>query len=100
MTQASSHNKKMEDLMGAEEFVMGIEQGKLQRINDAADRVNDAPCQKPQKSCSGKGVEKLPEYKDTYPAHGDIDQGGEPFGTGDPECLDQHTDNGNAPDYS
>ena len=41
VTDAAAHDEQMEDLMGAEVFVTGIEEGKLQCIDHAADGVDD-----------------------------------------------------------
>lgn len=42
MADAPAHHKQMENLVRAEIFVEGVEHGKLERIDDTADRVDDA----------------------------------------------------------
>ena len=51
MTEASGHDEEMEDLVGTEVLVAGIEDRKLQGVNDTAHSVDDAAGQKPAKSC-------------------------------------------------
>ena len=53
MAEASGHDKQMEDLMGTEIPVSGIEERKLQRIDDAADGVDDAAGNTPEESGCG-----------------------------------------------
>lgn len=98
MADAAAHDKQVEDLMGAEIFVVGVEEGELQCVDHTAHSVDDASCQQPQEGGGGQSVKQLAEHQDADPAHGDIDQGGKPFGTSDPESLDQHTNNSDAPD--
>lgn len=88
MADTSAHNEEMEYFVGAETLVLGIEYRKLQCIDDAAYGIDDSACQKPKESSMRKRVEELSEYKQAHPAHGNIDDGGEPFWTGNPECLD------------
>ena len=56
MAEASGHNKEMENLVGTEVFVAGIEKRKLQSVNGAADGVNDTASQKSAKSCRAQGT--------------------------------------------
>ena len=100
MAQAPRHHEQMEHLMGAELPVPGIEQGELQGVDDPAHGIDDATCQQPQEGRRGQGVEEPAEHQHADPAHGDVDRRGEPFGTGDPEGLDQHPRQGDAPDQS
>ena len=51
------HNKYMKNLMRAEVPVAGIEDWKLQGIDDAADGVDDAAGKKPSKPGSGECVD-------------------------------------------
>lgn len=55
MAEASAHDKQVEDLMGAEILVSGIEERKLQCIDDTADGVDDASGYEPQEGCGGEG---------------------------------------------
>lgn len=48
MTDAAAHNKEMKYFMGAEEFVLGVENRELQCIDDASYGVHDATAQQPQ----------------------------------------------------
>ena len=97
VAQASGHDKHVEDFMGSEELVSGIEDRKFQCVNNSADGVDDAACHQPYKGCFGKGLYQRNHGKDAEPAHGNINHGGEPFRAGDPECFDQHADNGGSP---
>ena len=97
MAEASAHDKQVEDLMGAEILVSGIEERKLQCIDDTADGVNDASGYEPQEGCGGEGGYQRHHGEDTEPSHGNIDQRGKPFGTGDPEGFDQDACNGGPP---
>ena len=54
MAEASSHDKQMEDLMGAEVLMSGVEQRQLQRVDDSACGVDDPSGQKPAKGGGGK----------------------------------------------
>ena len=49
MAHTPSHHKQMEDFMGAKIPVPGIENRQLQRINDAADGIDNPSCQQPCK---------------------------------------------------
>ena len=98
MAYASGHDKEMEHLMGAEAPVPGIEKWELQGINHASCSVNNAPGQKPEKGGHAEGIQQFSKHKHTDPSHCDVDQGGKPFGTGDPTGLDDHAAQSNAPD--
>ena len=74
MAEASTHNKEMENLMGAEVLVPGIKDWKLQCIDDASHGINDASGQKPAESGSGQSQDNLLESQDADPAHGNINQ--------------------------
>lgn len=65
MAGASAHDKQMEDLMGAEIFVACVEQRKLQRVDNAADGVDDAACEQPAKCRRGERINKLRESEHT-----------------------------------
>lgn len=97
MAQASGHDKHVEDLMRSKELVSGIEDRKFQCVNNSADGVDDTACNQPYKGCFGEGLYQRYHGQDTEPAHGNINHGGEPFRAGDPECFDQHADDGSAP---
>ena len=97
MAQASAHDEQMKNFMGAEVLVSGIKKRKLQGVDHAAYRVDDTTSQKPSKSRSRKSMDDLAESQDTDPAHGDVDQGREPFGAGDPEGFDQDSGDRDAP---
>lgn len=100
MAETPAHNEEMEDLMGTEVFVSGVEERQLQRIDHAADGVDDSSGQQPSKCCRRQGVDNLAEGQYTYPAHGDVNDGGEPLGTGDPAGLDDDTGQSDSPDKS
>ena len=50
MADASAHDEQMENLMGAEVLVAGIEEGEFQGVYDASHRVYDAAGQQPHES--------------------------------------------------
>ena len=83
--------------MRAEELMSCIEDRKLQRVDDAADGVDDAAGNKPEESGCGQGSHQRHHGQDAEPSHGDIDQRGKPFGTGDPEGFDQYPGDGGPP---
>ena len=99
VADASSHDEQVENLVGAEVPVLRVEKRKLQRIDHTARRINQPSGEKPQKGRAGKRVPELAENAQTDPAHGDIDNRGKPFRTGDPESLDRHAENGHTPYY-
>ena len=100
MAETSAHHKEMEDLMGTEILMFGIEDRKFQGVNDAADGINDTAGQKPSECARCQGCDDLFDRGETYPAHGDVDQGGEPFRTVDPECVHQNADGRDGPNQS
>ena len=83
--------------MRAKELVSGIEERKLQCVDNTSDGVDHTSGNQPDKCCDGKGLDQRNHGQDTEPAHGNVNDGREPFRAGDPECLDQHTDDGNGP---
>ena len=72
MAGASSHNKQMKNFMGTEPGVSGVEQRKLQRVNDAAHGVNNTAGQKPEESGGGQAVNESGKGQHADPSHGDI----------------------------
>ena len=67
-----------------------VEDRQLQCIDDTAHCVDDTAGQKPAKCSPRKGIDDLCKCQDAYPAHGDVEYRGEPFGTIDPAGLDDH----------
>ena len=51
MAEASAHYKKMEDLVGTEVLVAGVEDRKLQGVDNAAYGIDDASGEEPAKGC-------------------------------------------------
>ena len=84
--------------MRAEIPVFRVEDRQLQRIDDSTHCVDDTAGQQPAKSGSWKSAGDLCKCQDAYPAHGDIEDGGEPLGTVDPAGLDDDTGNRDPPD--
>lgn len=97
MADAAAHDKQMENFMGAEILMSGVEDGKLQRIDHTPRGIDEAAGQQPEKSSCRQGAQQLAEHQDAHPAHGNINHRGKPFGTGDPEGFDQHASDGDAP---
>lgn len=61
VADAPAHHKEMEDFMRTEILVECVEYGKLQRIDDAADCVDDAARKEPSKCGMGERVPKRAE---------------------------------------
>lgn len=55
MTKASAHDKQMKNFMRAKIFMLCIEKGKLQCIDDAANGVDDTADHKPEESSRRQG---------------------------------------------
>ena len=98
MTEASGHDEEMEDLVRTEVLVAGIEDRKLQGVDDAAHGVDDATGQKPAKGYGAQRTEDLRQAHEADPAHADIDDRRKPFWTGDPAGLDQDAYGSDRPD--
>lgn len=49
VADASAHHKQMENFVGTEIFVLGIKDGQLQGVYNAACRIDDAACKEPHK---------------------------------------------------
>ena len=98
VAHAARHDEQMEYLVGAEGFMPGIEQGKLQGVDNAARRINESSCQQPQEGGGAQRIQQPAEDQHAYPTHGDINNGGKPFGTGNPAGFHQHARNRNPPD--
>ena len=47
VADTAAHHKQMKDLMGAEILMDAVEYRKLQRINDAAGRIQESACEQP-----------------------------------------------------
>lgn len=75
MAETAAHDEEVEDLVGSEVLMPGVEDRQLQGIDHAAQGIDDAAGQKPQETGSGQGAEDLGKCQDAYPAHGNIDQG-------------------------
>ena len=51
MTETSTHHKEMKNLMGTEVLVAGVEDRKLQGVDNAAYGIDDASGEEPAKGC-------------------------------------------------
>ena len=69
MAHAPSHHKQMENLMGAEILMPGIEDWQLQRIDDAAHCVYNPAGQQPTEGLPGQRIDNLGKSQDAYPSH-------------------------------
>lgn len=97
MAEASAHDEEMEDLVGAEIFMLRVEDRQFQRVDHTADGIDDAAGEQP---CKGRWCEcchDLADCHDAYPAHRNIDHGGEPLRAVDPEGIDDDAHDGDAP---
>ena len=83
--------------MRAEIFMERVENRELERINDAADCVDDTACKQPSECRVRKRVPKRSEYQEANPAHCDVDCGRKPFRTGNPTHIDTHSGKGDTP---
>ena len=83
--------------MASEVLMSAVEQRQLQRIDHAADGVDDPACKQPSESGRGEIGEQLGECQHTGPSHADVKYGRYPFRAEDPEGLDQDAGDGDAP---
>ena len=98
MAEASAHDEEMEDLVGAEIFMLRVEDRQVQRVDHTADGIDDAAGEKPCESGRCESGNDLADRHDAYPAHRDVDHGGEPLRAVDPEGIDDDAYDGDAPD--
>ena len=75
----SAHHEQMENLMGAEIFMLCIENRHFQCIDNTADRVDNASCEKPSERRSGQCMKDLGKCQHTQPPHADVDHGRKPI---------------------
>ena len=59
MAETAAHDKEMKNLMGAEIFMAVVEERQLHRLDNAAQGIDNAAGQEPQKSCRGKRADDL-----------------------------------------
>ena len=98
MAEASAHDEEMEDLVGAEIFMLRVEDRQFQRVDHTADGIDDAAGEKPCESSRCESGNDLADRHDAYPAHRDVDHGGEPLRAVDPERVDENPGNRDTPD--
>ena len=98
MTEASAHDEQMKYFMRTKILMSGVKKRELQCIYDPADCVNNPTGEQPAKGSSRQAMDDRTEYKDTDPAHGNIDHGGKPFRAGDPAGFQDHAEQGKTPD--
>ena len=70
VTEASSHDKEMKNLMASKLCRKVVENLEFQPIDEAAYGVDDPSCQKPHESSFGQGIDQGPEDKNAGPSHG------------------------------
>ncbi len=97
MAGAAEHAEDVENFVGAKLLVPGVKEWQFQGIDYAADGVNNAAPKEPEEAGQRQGLPKTAEYEYTDPSHGNIDEGGKPFGAGDPEGFDQDSCDRNSP---
>ena len=95
VTDTSGHDENMKDFMGSKILMFGVEDWKLQSIDDTSDGVDDTSGQEPGKSCMGKCAVDGNQCQDTQPSHANVENGRYPFRTGNPHCLEDNSDDGN-----
>ena len=98
MTEASAHDEQMKYFMRTKILMSGVKKRELQCIYDPADCVNNPTGEQPAKGSSRQAMDDRTEYKDTDPAHGNIDHRRKPFWTGDPEKFNADPDQCKRPD--
>ena len=96
---AAGHAEEVEDLVGAELFMPGIEYRQFQCIDHPADGVDDAAGKEPQETGQRQRFPQAAKDENADPAHGDVYERGKPFGAGDPDGFDQDTYSSDAPYY-
>lgn len=89
----------MEHFVGAKLTMSGIKDRQFEGIDHTAYGVDDTTGKKPEEAAKGQGIPKGSEYKDTNPAHSNVNDGRKPLGTSDPEGFDQNAYGGNAPNH-
>ena len=97
VAETSQHNKDVEHLMGTEILMLRIKNWKFQRIDHAADGINNSACQKPSETCPRQIVEDRHKSQNTQPAHSNVNYRGKPFRAVDPAALEDHADDGDGP---
>ena len=90
-------------IIGADPCYAVIEQemcirDRFQRVDHTADGIDDAAGEKPCESGRCESGNDLADRHDAYPAHRDVDHGGEPLRAVDPEGIDDDAYDGDAPD--
>ncbi len=98
MQQAAQQDEHVEDLVGAELGMAGIEFLAGQGVDHAADGVGNTAKEQKQESGVAYGVPQLRKCHGYGPAHHQIEHRREPLRAVDPEELDDHADDGDAPD--
>ncbi len=98
MAEAAAHDEQMEHLVRTEILVAGVEERQLHRVDDAARRVDQPAGQQPDERAPRHCLQDAGDRQQTDPAHGDIEDRGEPFGAIDPEGFDQNARDGDDPD--
>ena len=84
--------------MGTEVFMFRIENRHFQCIDNTADCIDDASCEKPSESRFGQCVKDLGECQHTQPPHADVDYRRKPLRAGDPAGFQDHAEQGKTPD--
>ena len=97
VTETSKHHKNMENLMGTEVLMTCIENRNFQCIDNSADGVNDSSGEKPAKTGSRQRMKNRDKCQYAQPAHSDIQNGRNPFGTADPETFQNDSEDCNSP---
>lgn len=100
VTDASAHHEQMKNFVRTEMFMLGIKDWQLQGIYNAAYRVDDTACKKPQEGAAGQCIPQSADNREAYPSHSDIYYRREPLRTRDPASFGDHACDCNAPDDS
>ena len=98
MAHTSQHYENMKHLMRSEILMLCIEDRQLQCVDNTSDGIDDAAGEKPCESGRCESGNDLADRHDAYPAHRDVDHGGEPLREVDPEGIDDDAYDGDAPD--
>ena len=96
VAQAAAHHEDVEHLVRAEGLLM--QGARLDSIDHTADRVRDAAREQPAEGSARQLRQDLGHRGDAQPAHRDIDDRGNPLGTGHPKGFNNQSNQCKTPD--
>lgn len=72
MTEASTHDKQVKNLMTAEIWMQLVKNRQFQGVNHTTDRIDDSSGKQPCELRGSQCLKKLGDRKDADPSHRDI----------------------------